>query len=514
MGNAPSGVLNVLIAGGGTQIYDVVNIVGGMQKPLVENNLIEPIDTARMPNWGKDTYIREFLAPGKPGFDFIGYKGNVYGVPTVLQGDSFAYLPEKTGPLDSYGALFDPKWKGYVALEDNFTTTGQKTALYLQKSRLASIKDPANMTPAEIKTVIDFLIAKKKAGQFRVIWSSFEQSVNLLTSREVYVMDCWEPMVFVAKKKGVSAVYAAPKEGYLLWAMAAYIVRNPKRSKEQEKAAYELLDFMLGGWYGAKITLSRGYMTNPAAVAYAKSNPGEFGPAEAQEIAAIDANVRKKFQSGVTLLGLLLAYPIAYFLALRVRRDLARNVLLLFTIPFLVNYIIRTFSWVYLLSRTGPVNRALMAAGVTQRAVDWLLFSDFAVFVGLISSYMPFMIYPLWAALDGLDRRLVEASWLLGASPRVTFLRVTLPLSMPGVFAAVIFGFVGTFGESAVPIILGGVGYQLMGNTITSALDVLNYPLAAAMSSVVVATMLAFLLVWYLAFDLRAVLGKIARWRF
>ena len=196
------------------------------------------------------------------------------------------------------------------------------------------------------------------------------------------------------------------------------------------------------------------------------------------------------------------------------RVDLAQNVLLLFTIPFLVNYIIRTFSWVYLLSRTGPVNRALMAAGVTERAVDWLLFSDFAVFVGLISSYMPFMIYPLWAALDGLDRRLVEASWLLGASPRVTFLRVTLPLSMPGVFAAVIFGFVGTFGESAVPIILGGVGYQLMGNTITSALDVLNYPLAAAMSSVVVATMLAFLLVWYLAFDLRAVLGKIARWRF
>ncbi len=300
MGNAPSGVLNVLIAGGGTQIYDIVNIVGGMQKPLVENNLIEPIDTARVPNWGKDTYIREFLAPGKPGFDFIGYKGNVYGVPTVLQGDSFAYLPEKTGPLDSYGALFDPKWKGFVALEDNFTTTGQKTALYLQKNKLASIKDPANMTPAEIKTVIDFLIAKKKAGQFRVIWSSFEQSVNLLTSREVYVMDCWEPMVFVAKKKGVSAVYAAPKEGHLLWAMAAYIVRNPKRSKEQEKAAYELLDFMLGGWYGAKITLSRGYMTNPAAVAYAKSNPGEFGPAEAQEIAAIDANVRKKFQFGGT----------------------------------------------------------------------------------------------------------------------------------------------------------------------------------------------------------------------
>ena len=216
----------------------------------------------------------------------------------------------------------------------------------------------------------------------------------------------------------------------------------------------------------------------------------------------------------VTLASLMLAYPIAYFLSMGVRRELTRAVLLLFTVPFLVNYIIRTFSWVYLLSRTGPVNRALIAIGVTDRSVDWLLFSDFAVFVGLISSYMPFMIYPLWAALDGIDRRLVEASWLLGASPRRTFLRVTLPLSMPGVFAAVIFGFVGSFGESAVPIILGGVGYQLMGNTITSALDVLNYPLAAAMSSVVVATMLLFLGAWYLAFDLRAVLGKIAWWRF
>jgi len=216
----------------------------------------------------------------------------------------------------------------------------------------------------------------------------------------------------------------------------------------------------------------------------------------------------------VTLASLMLAYPIAYFLSMGVRRELTRAVLLLFTVPFLVNYIIRTFSWVYLLSRTGPVNRALVAIGVTDRSVDWLLFSDFAVFVGLISSYMPFMIYPLWAALDGIDRRLVEASWLLGASPRRTFLRVTLPLSMPGVFAAVIFGFVGSFGESAVPIILGGVGYQLMGNTITSALDVLNYPLAAAMSSVVVTTMLLFLIAWYLAFDLRSVLGKIAWWRF
>lgn len=215
----------------------------------------------------------------------------------------------------------------------------------------------------------------------------------------------------------------------------------------------------------------------------------------------------------VTLGGLALAYPIAYFLAMHARKEIGRTVLLLFTVPFVVNYIIRNFSLAYLLGRTGPINRALIGAGLVQRPVDWLLFSDFSVSLGLIASYMPFMIYPLWLAIAGIDRRLIEASWLLGAHPRRTFLRVTLPLSMPGVFAAMIFGFVGSFGESAVPTILGGLGYQLMGNTITSALDVLNYPLAATMSSIVLAVMLLFLAGWYLAFDVRAVLGKIVRWR-
>lgn len=215
----------------------------------------------------------------------------------------------------------------------------------------------------------------------------------------------------------------------------------------------------------------------------------------------------------VTIVSLLIAYPIAYFLAMRTRAPIARVVLLLFTVPFLVNYILRTFAWTFLLGRTGPINSALIGAGLVDGPLDWLLFSDFAVLVGLVTSYMPFMIYPLWLSLAGIDRRLIEASWLLGANPRLTFWRVTLPLSMPGVFAAVIFGFVGSFGEAAVPTILGGVGYQLMGNTITSTLDVLNYPLAAAMSSVVVALMLALLVCWYGLFDLRSFLGKILRWR-
>ena len=300
MGNGPSAVVNQLVAGGGRSTFDIINIVGGMQKPLVDNDLIMKLDPGRMPNWAKNTYIRDYLGKGTPGFDFIGYEDEIYGVPTVLQGDSFAYLPDETGELDSYAALFDPKFRGYVSLEDNYTTAGQKTALYLKKSGQANIKDPDDMTPEEVKTVMDFLIEQKKAGQFRVIWSSFEQAVNLLVNKEVHVMDCWEPMVFVARSKGHNAKYAVPKEGYLLWAMAAYIVNNPERSEKEIDDTYALLDFMLGPWYGAKITLLRGYMTNPGAVDYAKAHPDEFKADEAARVAEIIEGVKRKFELGGT----------------------------------------------------------------------------------------------------------------------------------------------------------------------------------------------------------------------
>lgn len=210
----------------------------------------------------------------------------------------------------------------------------------------------------------------------------------------------------------------------------------------------------------------------------------------------------------VTLLGLLIAYPIGAFLALRATPRATRVVLMLFTVPFLVNYVIRTFSWSHLLSRTGPINSLLVQSGLTQAPLDWLLYSDFAVMIGLLASYVPFMVFPLWLSINGIDRRLLHASWTLGAGPARTFWRIVLPLSMTGVFAASIFGFVGAFGESAVPVILGGTGYQLIGNEITNTLDVLNYPLAASMSAFVLVAMLALLGLWFALFDPRTLLGR------
>lgn len=210
-----------------------------------------------------------------------------------------------------------------------------------------------------------------------------------------------------------------------------------------------------------------------------------------------------------TALSLVVIYPIAYLLARMSRPSFVRIVLILFTIPFLISYIIRNFAWAFILGRTGPLNEALIGLGVVDAPIDWLLYSTFAVYVGLIGSYMPFMLFPLWLALSGIDKRLIEASYLLGASPTNTFLRITLPLSLPGIFAASVFGLVGILGESAVSLILGGAGYELMGNTITSSMNVLNYPLAAAMSTITVAVMVLMLIIWYFTVDTRAFLRQI-----
>ncbi len=210
-----------------------------------------------------------------------------------------------------------------------------------------------------------------------------------------------------------------------------------------------------------------------------------------------------------TAIMLVLAYPLAYIITRKVRASMTGTVLFLFSVPFLVNFVIRTFSWSDILSRSGVVNSLLMQIGVIDAPLDWLLFSTFAVYLGLVTAYMPFMIFPIWLSLSGGEKRLEEASWMLGEGRFRTFFRVTLPLSLPGVFAAAIFGFVGAFGEFAVSTILGGTGYQLLGNSIMSSLDVVNYPLAAAMSTFSILVMLLLLAAWFYFFDLRLFLGKI-----
>lgn len=299
IGNAPSAIINVMLAGGGVQTFDGIHIVGGMQGPLAELGLIQPIDISRLPNWEQNTYIQDYMQPGTPGHDYFYHDDILYGIPTAFQGESLCYLPDETGePVDSFGAMFDPRYRGFVALEDSYANAGYKTAIYLKAAGLAEIADPMNMTPSEINTVVNFLIERKREGQFRVLWSSYEQAVNLLANREVYVLDGWEPMVIDVQARGLNCLYAVPKEGYMLWAMSGYITNNPNRSEERLAAVYALFNFMMGPWYGARLSSMNGYLTSPQAPAFAAANPQLFEDGEPAKVAAADENGRAKLSNG------------------------------------------------------------------------------------------------------------------------------------------------------------------------------------------------------------------------
>lgn len=199
---------------------------------------------------------------------------------------------------------------------------------------------------------------------------------------------------------------------------------------------------------------------------------------------------------------LVLGYPVAYYLARKLDQGVAFSLLFVFILPFIISSIIRTFSWRFLLARAGPINQLLVGVGLVDRPLDWLLFSEFAVVVGLVTATVPFVIFPVWLSLRNIDESLLEASADLGAPPLTTFRRVTFPLSLPGIFAASIFVFVTAFGSTAIPVLLGGGGFSTIGTMLVSVLGVLNYPLAAAISSIAIVTMLVLLGLWVYWFDL------------
>lgn len=194
-------------------------------------------------------------------------------------------------------------------------------------------------------------------------------------------------------------------------------------------------------------------------------------------------------------LSVALGFPIAYYLY-RVASPRARTVLLLlFVIPFLTSFIIRTFSWRFVLGRHGIVNNLLLSLGLIDEPVEWLLFSDFAVEIGLLASYFPFVIFPILLALHRVDANLLHASRDLGAGFWTTLRLVVLPLTLPGVFAGFLFVFVLALGSSVEVQLLGGAGASMIAIMIDDVMRVLNFPLAFAIASTAVAALVLLLYV-------------------
>jgi spermidine/putrescine transport system permease protein len=184
----------------------------------------------------------------------------------------------------------------------------------------------------------------------------------------------------------------------------------------------------------------------------------------------------------VTLLALALGYPLAYYVSFHAprRKDLLYQLVI---IPLWASYLVRGYAWKTILGSDGVLNGFLQFLHMTQRPVEFFLYSPFAVILTLTHIYTPFTFLPIYASLEHVPRNLIEASHDLGASPWSTFRRVVLPLSLPGVLAGATFAFVLTLGDFLAPLLVGGPSGIMISNIVVSLFGAAyNWPLGAAIS--------------------------------
>jgi spermidine/putrescine transport system permease protein len=193
-----------------------------------------------------------------------------------------------------------------------------------------------------------------------------------------------------------------------------------------------------------------------------------------------------------TLLCIVASFPVAYYIALVAPPRWKRTLLVLTVLPFWTSFLIRTFAWILLLRSEGVINTALVSLGIIHSPLR-LLYSDFAVLIGQVYGELPFMILPLYVTLEKLDRRLLEAAQDLGANRLWTFLRVTLPLSRPGLIAGSVLVFIPSLGAFITPDLLGGAKSVMIGNLIQNQFTELNQPFGAALSLTLMAAVLLLL---------------------
>ena len=199
----------------------------------------------------------------------------------------------------------------------------------------------------------------------------------------------------------------------------------------------------------------------------------------------------------VTAVTVILAYPVAYFVSFRVAPSKKSLWLFLITIPFWTSYLIRVFLWKVILGYNGVINSGLINAGIIDEPLTFILYNVNAVIITLAHAFAPFAILPIFVALEKIDRSLLEASRDLGENTVTTFLRVTLPLSMPGVVAAVLIVFIPTIGDYVTPELMGGPGGKLIANAIQlQFLQLNNAPLGAALAMVAMLSVTAVALVF------------------
>ena len=200
----------------------------------------------------------------------------------------------------------------------------------------------------------------------------------------------------------------------------------------------------------------------------------------------------------VTIVTVLLAYPMAYYIAFRVKHN-KLIWLILITVPFWTSYLLRVFAWKIMLGYNGVINSGLKTLGILSEPLEFLLYNPAAVVITLAHAWAAFAILPIYVSLEKIDRSLLEASRDLGENTFMTFMRVTLPLSLPGVIAASLLVFIPTVGDYVTPSLVGGPRGIMIGNIIQSMFGkAQNWPLGAAISvmSMLTVTLMVCLFLW------------------
>ena len=202
--------------------------------------------------------------------------------------------------------------------------------------------------------------------------------------------------------------------------------------------------------------------------------------------------------AGTTVICLLMAYPFAYFLT-RTGETARRYLILLMIIPFWTSSLIRTYALIILFKANGIINTLLLHLGLISEPLN-ILYTQTAVFAGLVYTLLPFMILPLYSAIDKLDRRLIEAARDLGATNRHILTAIILPITMPGIIAGCTMVFLPALGLFYIPDLLGGARSMLIGNFIKNQfLTTGNWPLGSAASVILTLLMCMFLWIYYLS---------------
>ncbi|MCJ2530944.1 MAG: twin-arginine translocation signal domain-containing protein [Candidatus Thermoplasmatota archaeon] len=312
----PTQLSNKMCSDGKDQ-FDFITNAGTMHEPLFDCGGIVDFDPeTALPGWSR---VYSQLRTNNPTIS-IAETGQIVGIPIIQNGDSVAMdldeiwgdgTPNSGGDApgtggDSYGLLFDDQWNGLTAVEKFWACPIYKVANYLERNNLQTISNLETLENADITKVKTFMLDQKSGGQFKTFWSGWSTAVQLLANKEVVALDTWEPVVFAVRalaQDPINAYYMAPSEGYYLWNIPVYMTPHGRDANLDRVLGFG--EWTLGGWYGARITTLRGYLTaTPDAVSYARDNPdADGGPYDADFIQGRHDKVKAKFNDDVSVYG-------------------------------------------------------------------------------------------------------------------------------------------------------------------------------------------------------------------